>query len=110
MAAAGGGRAVFMNLHTSVLALVAPGLWLITFLLLYGFNALACVEMWPRLPVVAVHLALTVAALAVQAWLLRHLARRRSENFYAFLGLGLGGLTVLATVLVGLMALVVPTC
>lgn len=99
-----------MTVRTPILALAAPILWLAYFLLAYGFNALACVEMWPGAPVVAVHLALTVAALAAQMWPLLHLARRRFENFYAFVGLSLGGLSLLATILVGLMPMVVPTC
>lgn len=99
-----------MTLHTSILALIAPIIWIIYFLVIYGFNALACVEAWPRPPVVASHLGLSVAALGVQARLLWLLAQRRSENFYAFLGLGLGGLSVLATILVGLMALAVSEC
>lgn len=99
-----------MTLHTSILALTSPIIWMIYFLAIYGFTALACVEAWPRPPVMAGQMGLSVAALAVQARLLWLLAHRRSENFYAFLGLGLTGLSLLATILVGLMALVVTPC
>lgn len=99
-----------VSLPAPVLAMAAPVLWLGYFLLVYGLNALACRFLWPPVPVVAAETVLTLAALAVEAWPLRLLARAGPDGFFRATGMGLGALSLLATLWVGAMAWMVPPC
>lgn len=93
-----------------LLAIAPPVLWFGYFLLVYGANALACRFLWPAPAVVAATTALTLAALAAEAWPMRRLAATEPPGFYRATGLGLGALSLLATLWVGAMAWMVPPC
>lgn len=99
-----------VSLRDATLVVAAPGLWFGYFLLIYGFHALACRFLWPAGPVLAAATALTAAALAAEAWPLRRLARIEPRGFYRAAGLGLGALSLLATLWVGATSWMVPPC
>lgn len=99
-----------MSLWPPVMALSPPVLWFGYFLAVYGVNALACATGWPPAAAGAAETMLTVAALVVEGVLISRLFRSQAPDFWRFIGTGLGGLSLVATIWVGLTVWMVPAC
>jgi hypothetical protein len=99
-----------MTLWPPVMALAPPVLWFGYFLAVYGMNAVACTTGWPAPAAGATETLMTLGALVAEALPMCRLFRSQAPDFWRYVGVGLGGLSLIATVWVGLTLWMVPAC